>query len=66
MEANVWRKCLAVPEDQRIEHDRPMPGGAQLANAVAADVPGTAGDENVHGYFETNWRGLCCAQGTVG
>lgn len=56
----------AVAEHQGVDDDRSVTSGEQMTHAMAADVPGTAGDKNVRGNFETDWRGLYCAQGTVG
>jgi hypothetical protein len=37
--------------EDKIVHDHGfMPGEAKEPDAVAADVPGTAGDENFHGW----------------
>jgi hypothetical protein len=55
-----------VAEHQGVDDDRAVTGGEQVTHAMAADVPGTAGDKNVHGNFETDRRGLYCAKGTVG
>ena len=66
MERDVGGYGLPVAKDQRVDHDRSASRRAEVADAVAPDVPGTAGDKNVHGNFETDRRGLYCAKGTVG
>ena len=39
---------LAVSLDEAVEHDRVVPAGGERLAAMGADVPGPAGDEDVH------------------
>jgi hypothetical protein len=38
-----------VAVDKIVEHHRPVTGGDELADAMAADITGATDDENVHG-----------------
>jgi hypothetical protein len=51
-----------VTIDQVVHHHRFVAGGDELADAVAADVSGSAGDENFHGERVIDFRAVMARQ----
>ncbi len=48
IEGDIGRHRRPVPEDQIVEHDRPVAGGKELPDTMTSDVTGAANDKNVH------------------
>jgi hypothetical protein len=44
VKGHIWSYGIAVAVDEVVEHDRAVPGCAELADAMTADVSGTTYD----------------------